>query len=285
MICAIASFCCGGAFAAELSAVDSELEVRLKPDAALKARRKEQLDLYRNSVAGDAEAARAWEALKPAVRTSLLAELAAAKEESAARTHAIRELAKLSPSDDPESLALLALVRVAVAEGDGSLRTVARTGLVARDDARAPAWLLDVVERSDELVRANAIAALKAIGSPRVYEVIIEHWKEIWGASPRDHCFFGTMRSYVADYEISGDAYSPVVRNFFTGVVLDGKVLRVEGDIYFITIREVAPEDVKLPNDPAAWEKWLQQERDKLARVAEAKKRAAVEALSAADKQ
>jgi len=265
--------------AADSVVVGGELEVRLKPDAALKALRKEQLDLYRNAVAGDERALKAWQALKPATRTSLLAELAAAKEESPARTRAIRELARLAPSDDPDSLGLLALARVAVAEGDGTLRALARTGLAARDDARVPAWLLQVVERSDELVRANAVAALKAIGTPRVFEVIIEHWKETWGASPRDHCFFGNSRSYIANYEVSGSSYDPVVRNFFTGVVLDAKVVRVEGDIYFITIREVAPEDVKLPNDPAAWEKWLLQERDKLAKLAALKRAAALTQL------
>jgi hypothetical protein len=281
----VASFCFWGAGAAEPDDNRGELEVRFKPDAALRALRKEQLDLYRKAVAGDAEASKAWEALKPAVRTSLLAELAISKEESPARTRCIRELAKLSPGDDPESLALLALVRVAAAEGDGSLRALARKGLAARDDARVPGWLVHVVERSDELVRANAIAALKEIGTPRVFEVIIEHWKETWGASPRDHCFFGNVRSYIANYEISGDTYTPVVRSFFTGVVLDAKVLRVEGDVFYITIREVAPEDVKLPNDPAAWMNWLQQERDKLTKLAELKKRAAAAALSATDGQ
>ena len=276
IVCVIAGSCCCAALAEDQSAINGDLEFRLKADAALIAQRKEKLDLYRNAVAGDAEASKAWQALKPALRTSLLAELGATKEESAARTRAIRELARLSPSDDPEGLALLALVRVAAAEGDGTLRTVARMGLAARDDARVPAWLLHVVEHSDELVRANAIAALKAIGSPRVYEVIIEHWKETWGASPRDHCFFGTMRSYVAGYDISGDSYDPVVRSFSTGVVLDAKVLKVEGDLYFITIREVAPEDVKLPNDPAAWEKWLQQERERLAKLAALKRAAAL---------
>jgi hypothetical protein len=275
IVCAVAGSWFCAALASDQSYMGGDLEFHLKPDAALKAQRKEQLDLYRNAVAGDAEAAKAWQALKPALRTALLAELAATKEESAARTSAIRELARLSPSDDPEGLALLALVRVAAAEGDGTLRSVARMGLVARDDARVPAWLLHVVEHSDELVRANSVAALKAIGTPRVFEVIIEHWKEIWGASPRDHCFFGTMRSYISNYEISGSTYDPVVRNFFTGVVLDGKVLKVEGDLYFITIREVAPEEVKLPNDPAAWEKWLQQERGKLEKLAEARRREA----------
>lgn len=273
------------ASAAERDEAPAGLNIQLKPDAALKAQRKEQLGLYRHAVAGDAEALTAWNAIKPATRTSLLAELAASKEESAARTRCIRELTKLSPSDDPEGLALLALTRAAVAEGDGSLRALARKGLVARDDARVPGWLLQVVERSGELVRANAVEALRAIGTPRVYEVIIEHWKETWGAGPRAHAFFGNMRSYVADYDISGDSYDPVIKTFFTGVVLDAKPLRLEGDIYFITIREIAPEEVKLPDDPVAWEKWLQQERGRLAKRAEERKRAAAKALAALDNE
>jgi hypothetical protein len=258
-----------------------EFTIQLSPDAARAAQRKEQLNLYRKAALGDAEAAKAWQELTAPVRTSLLAEFAVSKDAGPARKRAVRELAKLSPSDDPEGLAVKALARVAVAEADGGLRDLARKGLAARDDARVPAWLLEVVERNEGLVRANAVEALKAIGGPRVYEVIIEHWKETWGAGSRNHVFFGNMRSYIADYDISGDSYAPIIKNYFTGVVLDARSLRLEGDIYYVTIREVTADDVKLPDNPAAWEQWLRKERLGLAKAADEKKKAAAADLAA----
>ncbi|MCY3021899.1 MAG: hypothetical protein NTW87_23050 [Planctomycetota bacterium] len=276
----------------------AELTIRLRPEEARAAERRVQLDLYRKSVAGDASAAQAWQKLPAATRTAVLAELAATHASldnlpncptkdgvapGAARTQAIRELARLSPSDDPEGRGLKALARVATAEGDGSLRGLARKGLVARDDPRVPGWLLQAAEQDDGLERANAVEALKALGSPRVFEVIIEHWKEVWGAGPRTHMFVGTMRSYVADYDISGDSYQPVIRNFFTGVVLDAKVLKVEHDFFIVTIREIAPAGVALPNDPAAWQRWLNKERPNLAKAAESARRAAAASLAGPD--
>jgi hypothetical protein len=268
---------CAGA--ADAPAPGNPLQIKLKPDAARAKERAEQLGLYRRAVAGDADATQAWQALKPALRVSLLAEFAVSTGQSPARARCLRELAVLSPSEDPDGVALKALARVAVAEADGAQRELARNGLAARGDVRATHWLVHALRSDDLFARANAAETLKAIGGPKVYEVIIEHWRETWGASPRSHCFFGNVRSYVADYDISGDSYDPVVRSFLTGVCLDAKVLRVERDIYYITIREVAGGDANLPNRPDAWARWVKQERARLAKEAEEKQQAAAYAL------
>jgi hypothetical protein len=257
-----------------------ELTIQLSPEAAKAAKRKDQLALYRKAVAGETKAGEEWFALPAPTRTSLLSELAMSKESGAARNRALRDLTRLSPSEDPEGLALKALARAAVVEGDGSLRNLARKGLAARADERVPNWLVQVVEHSDGLTRANAVETLKAIGGPRVYEVIIDHWKETWGAGPRAHVFFGNMRSYVADYDISGDAYDPVIKTMFTGVCLDAKSLRLEGDIYVVTIREITADDPKLSADPAAWEQWLRKERANIAKAGEEKQKAAAADLA-----
>lgn len=51
----------------------------------------------------------------------------------------------------------------------------------------------------------------------------------------RAHMFVARQQSYVADYEISGDSYDPVVRQFLVGVVLDVKPI-VSADRKYVTL-------------------------------------------------
>jgi hypothetical protein len=263
-------------------APDPGMCIALSPDAAIKADQKVRLELYRRNVSGDAAAQKSWQSLQSAKRVATLADLAMTKESTPARTRAIHDLARLDPSDDPDASGLGALAAVAVADADGSTRDLARTGVVARNDERVIKPLVRALLHQDELIKANAAAVLKAVGGPRVFEVIIEHWKEVWGAGPRSHVFFGHQRSYISDYDVSGSAFDPVVSSFMTGVVLDSKVLRIEGDRYKVTIREIAPDELKdarMGNDPKAWQKWLADKKDALAKDGEKKRVEAVEAL------
>jgi hypothetical protein len=270
----------------EKPANDGDMRIGLSPDAVKRAEHFEQLKMYRRAVDGDATAKSAWKEKSAPERAALLSDLALNNEVSPARKQAVKDLAHLSNSDDPKALGLVALARVAVADGDGSLRDLARKGLAARSDERAPKILASALRAEDPLVRANAAAAMKAIGGPRIFEVIIEHWKETWGASGRSNAFFGNMRSYIADYDISGDSYDPVVRSFLTGVVIDTKVLRVESDVYYVTIREVTPfENVNPGKDPAAWQNWVQQERARLVEDAAKKRAQAVAALDGVEEE
>jgi len=265
---------------------DGDMRIGLSPDAIKRAEHFEQLKMYRRAVEGDATARAAWKEKSPPERAALLSDLALNAETSPARTQAVKDLARISNSDDPKALGLVALARVAVADGDGSLRELARKGLAARGDERAPKILVSALRAEDPLVRANAAAAMKAIGGPRIFEVIIEHWKESWGASGRSNAFFGNVRSYVADYDISGDSYDPVVRSFITGVVIDAKVLRVESDVYYVTIREVTPfENVNPGKDPVAWQNWVQQEKARLTEDAAKKRAHAVAALDGIEEE
>jgi len=60
----------------------------------------------------------------------------------------------------------------------------------------------------------------------------------------RAHMFVATQRSYVADYEISGDAYDPVIRQFLQGVVFDVKPI-VSADRRYVTL-ELRPTTAEL---------------------------------------
>jgi len=51
----------------------------------------------------------------------------------------------------------------------------------------------------------------------------------------RAHMFVARQQSYVADYEISGDSYDPVIRQFLVGVVLDVKPI-VSSDRRYVTL-------------------------------------------------
>jgi hypothetical protein len=258
----------GFALAADKPASD-EFVIGLSPEAAKNSERTTKLDLYRRAVMGDLSAKEGIQALPAAQRTSLMAELAMTPDAKIPRADLIKKLGKMSRSDDPEGTGLVGLARVAVAEGDGSLRRMAQRALTARNDERTPKLLASALKHEDDLIRGNAREALRAFGGPRVFEIVIEHWKEVWGAGPRTHAFFGTQRSYVADYDISGDTYDPVIRTYFTGTVIDTKVLRVEADVYLVTIREIAGIAEGIGNAPPAWEKWLAENRSRLLTEAE----------------
>jgi len=51
----------------------------------------------------------------------------------------------------------------------------------------------------------------------------------------RAHMFIARQQSYVADYDISGDSYDPVIRQFLVGVVLDVKPI-VSSDRRYVTL-------------------------------------------------
>jgi hypothetical protein len=257
-----------------------ELRIGFSPDGAKLAAREAKLELYRKVVAGDSSALKEWAELKGVQRAGILTELAITDEQTPARKQAIRELVNLPGSDDPENRATMALARVACAEKAPEMRGLATTALTARHDEAAPALLEAVAHHEKEEIRNNAAAAMRAFGGPRVFEVIIQHWRESCGPGPRNHIFQGEQRSYIGDYDVSGAVYKPVVRSFLTGVVLDTKIQHIEGDSYYYEIREVAPDDPNLPkNDVAAWQKWLEKARPALAADEKLKKAAAIAAL------
>jgi hypothetical protein len=253
------------------TSADSDVRIGLSPAAAQKAERAGRAALYRRTVAGDEAAKKSWQELAPAIRTAALADLAMTRESSVARKQAMQDLALQSPSDDPDATGVNALAAVAVADSQAASREMARNGVVARGDDRVIPPLVKALKHQDKLIQENAAAALKAIGGPRVFEVIIEHWKDTWGPGARSHVMFAQQRSYIADYDISGSAYDPVIKSFVSGVVLDVKPLRVEGDAYYYYIREIAPDNVNAGNNPVAWEKWLHDKKPALLKDAERK--------------
>ena len=259
-----------------------ELQIKLTPHA-------EKLGIYAQALDGDAAARNKWDQISASERTAMLSELVCGNGQIRLRTHALRELARTCISvplqKETASNAVMALARVAVLDANASMRALARKGLAAQNGEQALQPLAGALQHAEPQVRANAAAALKDIGGPRVFEIVIEQWQQIWGGGPREYCFFGRTQSYVGDYNISGDAYEPVVRSFITGVVLDSKIVKVERDVYLVGIREIAAGNINLPQggEPAAWAKWLNKERPRLAKEAQEKRLAAAAELAGAD--
>ncbi|MBE7462432.1 MAG: hypothetical protein HS116_02960 [Planctomycetes bacterium] len=62
----------------------------------------------------------------------------------------------------------------------------------------------------------------------------------------RAHMFLARQQSYIADYEISGDSYDPIIRQFLVGVVLDVRPT-VSSDRRYVTL-ELRPTVTELAN-------------------------------------
>ena len=259
---------------------NDEMTIAYSVEEKENAKRDRHVEFYKKVQAGDSEARQQWDALKGMQRTTILIEASIKDEISREREHALHELAAIKRSDDPEDRAAWALARVACAEKNAALRELAQTALTARRDECTPMLLTAALSHSDEEIRNNAIGAMKAMGGPRVFEVIIQHWHDSCGPGPHNHIFQGTQRSYVGDYDVAGAVYDPVIKSFLTGVSLDLKVEHIEGDIYYYAIREVAGPDVKLPNDIGAWQTWVHNHAPNLAQDAEKKTAAAITALA-----
>ncbi|MCZ7647580.1 MAG: HEAT repeat domain-containing protein [Planctomycetota bacterium] len=225
-----------------------------------------QTDLFRRVVREDAGAKAEWNRLDANLRARALAQvLLYAKEDL--RLKAAGELAELTGDDDPSRQALPALVRAALRDENEAVREAAWKQVAARHAGEAPKLLVPHLRAKDPEVRGRAVKALRALDAPRVYEAIVEHWRESWGAGPRAYMFVARQQAYVADYEISGDSYDPVVRTFLVGAVLDVKPLQAWADLYVIKfLREVSGQDAG--NDLKAWRNWWAERKGKDAQPA-----------------
>lgn len=232
-----------------------ECSIGLAPQEA----RARSTDLFRLAATGDVRAREEWSNLKPPHK-ALALQRVLAHGPAPLRQSALKEVKSLSAEDDPDGKMLPALVQAALRDEEHEIRTSAMQEVLQRGDPRTPRLLARRLASGEPEERKRTVAALKAIGGPKVYEALVEHWRETWGPGPRAHMLVAKQRSYIADYDISGDAYDPVIRQFLEGVVLDVKPLLAFADIYILkALREVSGQD--FGNDRKAWEKWLEEEK------------------------
>lgn len=249
----------GSAFAAETPAnaegPPDDLKIALNAEQALLR----HTDLFRRVTREEAEAQKEWGALDEKTRARALGQVMSYAKEDL-RLQAVKALSELTGDGDPVQEALGALVNAALRDTDAKVRDAAGAEVLAQRPAGVEKAVVKHLRAKDPEGRARAVKMLEALKGPRVFEAVIEHWRETWGAGPRAHMFVAQQRAYVADYEISGDSYDPVVRTFLSGVVLDVKPLMAWADIYIVKLmREMTGEDRGA--DVGAWRRWWQDQQ------------------------
>lgn len=220
------------------------------------------LELLRKDLDGDQPAHEAWVALDERLRMRALAQAAEGGQEKL-RRRAAEELkaAELTGLEEADRAAVRkALARVTIAENDDAIRADALAAwkkLVAADEPAAVREMAEGLERPNAIEQRRAFGALRAVGGPGVLQVLIRKITKRWGRIGRAHILIAEQRSYIADYDVSGATFDPVIRSFLTGVVLDSEILAVEMSHYVVEqLRAMGARDAQLA-DPAAWQRFL----------------------------
>jgi len=246
------------------------------------ARIKTLADLFRRSADGDAQAADQFASSSLIERTTSLATMADAGKEEL-RQKAIAALASLAKLSDGASaleiqaaeLARAALTRATINETNPAISAIAREAwkaavqpdLAAADKGAQQRGKANLAAMAAPLDGENPFPARRAfeglmgMGGPDALELLVTKIRRTWGPWTHNHIFIGTERAYIADYDISGNSFKPVVRSYMTGVVLDSKVLQVEIVEYIIeNLRRMRAED-RVLNDPNQWGDFIRKNR------------------------
>jgi hypothetical protein len=226
----------------QVSPLTDDLRIGWAPNAEEardRLRRAEDLDLVRRAASGDAAARDACDKL-PSVRRVEALCWASEAGQAELRGFALKALAAeiqteasadAATSVEPQKTALHGLARAAAKEADSELAQQAheswRAAAQPGQPLRGPA--LDAMggrmEAPDVTERFRAFNHLAGLGGDReVVEEVATRITRRWGAFPRAHLVVATQRSYIADYDISGAVFDPVIRSFTTGVVFETKI-------------------------------------------------------------
>lgn len=94
---------------------------------------------------------------------------------------------------------------------------------------------------------AELAAFIHALKARHTYSELMAPRLTVYNTQ-RAHMFVATQTSYIADYEISGDMYDPVIRQYLEGVVFDVRPI-VSADRRYITL-ELRPTTAQLEGPP-----------------------------------
>jgi len=223
-------------------------------------------DQFRLAHAGDHGAKARWAALPAQRKLSALARvlLSGRKE---LRHEAIRVLAGISESslEDGGRLQLSrALGYAAVKEDDKAMRGAARTAWarLARENDAAVDEMAPALDFKNAIEAGRAFEAMKDAGGAGVVEALVTKITERWGKFARGHILIGTQRSYIADYDVSGAVYDPVVKSYLTGVVLDTQILEVIIETYIVEQLRALGADPDVIRAPKLWKEFIQKKRN-----------------------
>ena len=93
------------------------------------------------------------------------------------------------------------------------------------DQHGAAGRLLGAAHNSEQ--RAQVQAFIRALAVRENSSTLVSPRLTVFNTQ-RANMFVARQQSYVSDYEISGDSYDPVIRQFLVGVVLDVEADRVK---------------------------------------------------------
>jgi hypothetical protein len=220
-------------------------------------------DAFRLSQAGDHAAKTKWSERKLA---GLARVLVSGRKEL--RHEAIKALAGMSEGSleaDARLTLSRALGYAAVKEDDKAMRGAARASWasLACENDTVVNEMLPALDFKNVMEAGRAFEALKDAGGLGVAEALITKITERWGKFARGHILIGTQRSYIADYDVSGAVYDPVIKSYLTGVVLDTQILEVIIETYIVEQLRALGADPDVIKAPKLWTEFIKKKRNK----------------------
>jgi len=179
---------------------------------------------------------------------------------AAMRRGAVEVLASYRPCES-----LRPLVRASITDPDPSVRQAALTAVRGMN---VPGKLAPYVTALGSLrpqIRQNAIEAIGRLGDIRGVRVLIRHWEQWGGGTPRSFVYLGTHTSFIQDFdvEVAATAFiaDPTIGTLQDGTVLDARVIGTDRRLTtvergFLRRALVELAGVDLGEDVKAWGSW-----------------------------
>ena len=223
-------------------------------------------DLFRLSQGGDPGAKTRWVSLPVERKVVALARVLVSSRKEL-RHEAIRILADMKDTSLEAATSLnlsRALGYAAVKEDDQAMRGTARTAWarLARENDSAVDEMVPALDFKNVMEAGRAFEALKDAGGAGVVEALVTKTTERWGKFARSHILIGTQRSYIADYDVSGAVYDPVIKSYLTGVVLDTQILEVVIETYIVEQLRALGAGADVIRTPKLWKEFVQKKRN-----------------------
>lgn len=244
-----------------------------KSDPATKAKRLLEIAGTATSAEISGKAVDALRAMPAAQRLGPTRDALAKGKPSAVRALAAAELGALG--EKKTSSDLLTALRKDRAETVRMAALSSLKTLVTHEELLRT--LVSRLDDEDAVARMRAEEALGKVAARDdkidghyVVQILVTVITSTWGGGPRSNVLFANQMSYIADYdvEIASDAViaDPIVATVTDGVVLDGKVIRID-ETRIIYERRVVSQALAnvtgepLPEDPKKWLAWWEQNR------------------------
>ncbi len=257
----------------EADPLSSPLDIALSDSGKKSAQTKERnldLDQFRKMAHGNEDGLRAWSGLSAGRRVQVLV-LALEGGSEVLRRKAVTELRVAMTAELGEEaygVAIRALAQAAVRERLDEVREQAYRawqGIARGEGPQAKQAIGEMgkgLDLGNPIEKKRVFDALKEIGGKDVLEVMITKITTTWGQGPRGHIMIAHQRSYIADYDVSGAVFDPVIRSFLVGVVLDNQAMQIKMIRYVIDeLRRLGAREAEQA-DPRLWQAFIEKKME-----------------------